>query len=93
MCVGKLNRVCVSVLPCIVCEVDSASAPQFDWTNGPRMVTNELPRLVSAAFSGATWLNWTDERQPTKPLEAACITSSLRFSLPAEMKMIGGNIC
>lgn len=48
------------------------------------MVTNELPRLVSAALSGATWLNWTEERQPMKPLEAACITSSLRFSLPAE---------
>lgn len=68
----------VDVLPCRVC--DSASAPQFDWTSGPRTVTNELPRLVSATFSGATWLNWTEERQPMKPLEAPCITSSSKFS-------------
>lgn len=72
----------VEVLPCSVC--DSASAPQFDWTSGPRTVTNELPRLVSATFSGATWLNWTEERQPMKPLEAPCITSSSKFSIPAK---------
>lgn len=72
------------VLPCSVCEVDSASAPQFDWTSGPRMVTSELPRFISAAFSGATWLNCTDDRQPMKPWEAACVTISLKFSLPAE---------
>lgn len=69
-----------------MCEVDSASAPQFDWTRGPRMVTNELPRFVSAAFSGATWLNWTEERQPTKPLAAACMTSSLKVSLPVKTR-------
>lgn len=78
VCVG----VCV-VLPCSVCEVDSASEPQFDWTRGPRMVTRELPRFISAAFSGATWLNWTEDRQPTKPLDAACATFSLKFSFPA----------
>lgn len=72
----------VDVLPCRVC--DSASAPQFDWTSGPRTVTNELPRLVSATFSGATWLNWTEERQPMKPLEAPCITSSSKFSIPTK---------
>lgn len=54
-------------LPCSVCDVDSARAPQLDWTSGPRMVTSELPRFISAAFRGATWLNWTAERQPTKP--------------------------
>lgn len=72
------------VLPCRVCDVDSASAPQLDWTSGPRMLMRELPRFVSAAFSGATWLNWTEERQPTKPLEAAFITPSSKFSIPVE---------
>lgn len=76
------------VPPCSVCEVDSASEPQFDWTRGPRMVTSELPRFISAAFSGATWLNWTDDRQPTKPLDAACATFSLKFSLPAGRKTV-----
>lgn len=65
-----------------MCEVDSARAPQLDWTSGPRMVTRELPRFISAAFRGATWLNWTAERQPTKPWDAACDTFSLKFSLP-----------
>lgn len=69
-------------LPCSVCDVDSARAPQLDWTSGPRMVTSELPRFISAAFRGATWLNWTAERQPTKPCDAACDTFSLKFSLP-----------
>lgn len=50
-----------------MCDVDSARAPQLDWTSGPLMVTSELPRFISAAFRGATWLNWTAERQPTKP--------------------------
>lgn len=77
----------VRVLPCSVCEVDSASAPQLDWTSGPRMVTSELPRLVSAAFSGATWLNCTDERQPLNPLAAACVTFSLKFSVPEETQV------
>lgn len=55
VCVSALiRRMSACCLPCSVCEVDSASAPQFDWTNGPRMVTSELPRLISAAFSGAT---------------------------------------
>lgn len=84
---------CVIESPCKVCEEESARAPQFDWTNGPRMVTSELPRLVSAAFSSATWLNWTEERQPMKPLEAACITSSLKFSSPADTQRIDKNIC
>lgn len=84
---------CEEVLPCSVCEVDSASAPQFDWTSGPRMVTSELPRFVSAAFSGATWLNWTEERQPLKPFAAACITFSLKFSFPTEIRLIGENAC
>lgn len=85
---GKSRRIGVSAtaggLPCSVCEVDSARAPQLDWTSGPRMVTSELPRFISAAFRGATWLNWTAERQPTKPCDAACDTFSLKFSLPVE---------
>lgn len=32
----------------------SASAPQLDSSNWPRMLTKELPRFSSAAFSGAT---------------------------------------
>lgn len=65
---GSVKAVMTEVtLPCSVCEVDSARAPQLDWTSGPRMVTSELPRFISAAFRGATWLNWTAERQPTKP--------------------------
>lgn len=79
-------------LPCSVCDVDSARAPQLDWTSVPRMVTSELPRFISAAFSGATWLNWTAERQPTKPCAAACDTFSSKFSLPGggeEEKEVG----
>lgn len=83
-CFLYLMGASAAVLPCSVCEVDSASEPQLDWTRGPRMVTRELPRFISAAFSGATWLNWTDDRQPTKPLEAACATFSLKFSFPAD---------
>lgn len=48
------------------------------------MVTRELPRFISAAFSGATWLNWTEDRQPTKPLDAAWATFSLKLSLPED---------
>lgn len=36
-------------------EVDkSARAPQLDSSKWPRMLTKELPRFSSAAFSGAT---------------------------------------
>lgn len=85
----QTTLVCVRVLPCRTCEVDSAKAPQFDWTKGPRIVMRELPRLVSAALSGATWLNCTEERQPTKPLEAAFVTSSPKLSIPAERRVRG----
>lgn len=60
----------------------SANAPQFDSSGRPRMLTNELPRFNNAAFSGATWLYWTDEKQPMKPLLPAWATSSSMTSLP-----------
>lgn len=75
--VSWVETVFYNSLPESGCEVvESASTPQLDSTRWPRTLTNELPRFSSAAFSGATWLNWTDERQPMKPLDPACITSS-----------------
>lgn len=63
-------------------EVDTESTPQLDSTRLPRTVTSELPRFSSAAFSGATWLYCTEEKQPTKPLEPATATLSSRTSVP-----------
>ncbi len=54
----------------------SASSPQFDSTRLPRTLTNELPRFNMAALRGAKWLNWTEDRQPMKPLDPAWRTSS-----------------
>lgn len=64
----------------------SANAPQFDSSKCPRMLTKELPLFNNAAFSGATWLYWTDEKQPMKPLEPAWATSSSKTSLPVWKK-------
>ncbi len=50
------------------------------------MLTRELPRFNNAAFSGATWLYWTDEKQPMKPLDPAWATSSSKTSLPVWKK-------
>lgn len=68
------------------CEVVlSAKAPQFDSTRLPRTWTNELPWFRMAVFSGVKWLNWTDDRQPMKPLDPALSTSSSKPACPADV--------
>lgn len=64
----------------------SASSPQLDSTRLPRTLTNELPRFNMAALRGAKWLNWTEDRQPMKPLDPACRTSSSTPARPDSNK-------
>lgn len=79
---GMLVGMIVGSSPERELEVDTESTPQLDSTRLPRTVTSELPRFSSAAFSGATWLYCTEEKQPTKPLEPATATLSSRTSVP-----------
>lgn len=48
-------------------EMVRGEAPQLDGTRIPRVLTGAARPERSAAFSGATLLNWTLDRQPTKP--------------------------
>lgn len=56
--------------------------PQLDSVKVPWIVTGAMVAWRRAAFSGAMWLYWTEERHPIKPMAFALATSvsNPRFS-------------
>lgn len=65
---------------------ESVPEPQLASIRAPWMITGAMVVWRRAAFSGAMWLYWTEDRHPTKPRLFALATSESNPTFSATWK-------